>query len=46
MNKARYTAMREALLKILSGKDNSLTVAEAKGVIARENTKPMRLHKT
>lgn len=76
VNRAKYTAMRDALLSVLPETPPGLTVAEAraallpslpealfpggdkagwwlkaaqldleaKGVIARENTKPLRLH--
>lgn len=77
VDKRKYIAMRDALLKVLSKKTPGLTVAEAqeklipllpqdlfpngeksgwwlkaaqldleaKGIIQRETTKPMRLHK-
>jgi hypothetical protein len=35
--------MKEALLSVLPKTSPGLTVAEAKGVIQRENTKPLRL---
>jgi len=43
VDRAKYVAMKEALLSVLPKTSPGLTVAEAKGVIQRENTKPLRL---
>ena len=54
VDKAKYSAMRDALLQVLPAASPGLTVAEAKaaqldleaqGVIQREATKPLRLYR-
>ena len=43
VNRIKYMAMREALLPILPTEAPGMTVAEAKGIIARSGKGPVRL---
>lgn len=47
VDKAKYDAMKEAMLAAVPKTVPGLTVAEikARGLIARENVKPLRLHR-
>ena len=47
IDKAKYDAMKEAMLAAVPKTVPGLTVAEikARGLIARENVKPLRLHR-